>query len=41
MEVYESGALEEFICESWEGIYIVSYRDGAPNEIFFAGCSGD
>lgn len=41
MEVYESGALEEFICERWEGIYIVSYRDGVPDEIFFAGCSGD
>jgi hypothetical protein len=41
MEVYESGALEEFICERWEGIYIVSYRAGAPDEVFFAGCSGD
>ena len=41
MEVYESGALDEFICERWEGIYIVSYRDGVPDEIFFAGCSGD
>jgi len=40
-EVYESGALEDFICERWEGIYVISYRDGAPDEIFFAGCSGD
>jgi hypothetical protein len=40
-EVYESGALEDFICERWEGVYVISYRDGAPDEIFFAGCSGD
>ena len=24
-----------------EGFYVVVYGDGAPNEIYFAGCSGD
>jgi hypothetical protein len=40
-DVYESGALEEFICERWEGIYLIGYREKVPVEIFFAGCSGD
>lgn len=40
-KTYDSGALEEFTSERWEGIYIVAYRDGSPSEIFFAGCSGD
>ena len=39
-EVYESGSLEEFV-ERWQGIYIIAYRDDSPDEIFFAGCSGD
>ena len=39
--VYESGKLEEFVSEPWQGTYIVAYRNGSPDEIFFAGCSGD
>ena len=38
---HDSGALEEFVSERWQGIYIVVYREGSPSEIFFAGCSGD
>ena len=39
----ESAASEihELIQARWEGIYIVVYKDGSPNEIYFAGCSGD
>ena len=40
-EVYDSGSLEEFVSERWQGVYFVVYRDGSPSEIFFAGCSGD
>lgn len=40
-EVFESGALEELTSKRWQGIYIVIYHDGSPNELFFAGCSGD
>jgi hypothetical protein len=40
-EVYEFGSLEEFVTKRWKGIYIVSYEDAIPSEIFFAGCSGD
>jgi len=40
-EAYEFGSLEEFVSEPWQGIYIVVYRDGKTDEIFFAGCSGD
>jgi hypothetical protein len=38
---YNEDVLEEYICERWQGIYIVAYRDGLPDEIFFAGSSGD
>lgn len=38
---YEEGALEEFVRQRWQGIYIIVYRCGSPDEIFFAGCSGD
>lgn len=38
---YEWGSLEKFISKRWQGIYIIAYRDEKPNEIFFAGCSGD
>lgn len=40
-EAHDSGSLEEFLSERWQGIYVVAYRDGSPSEIFFAGCSGD
>jgi hypothetical protein len=40
-EVHESGSLEEFVSERWQGIYIVAYHKGLPSELFFAGCSGD
>ena len=40
-EADESGSLEEFVLERWQGIYIIAYRDGSPSEIFFTGCSGD
>lgn len=39
--IYEGGSLEEYVCERWQGVYIIAYRDGSPDEIFFAGCSGD
>jgi hypothetical protein len=38
---HEECALEEYVRERWQGIYIVAYRNGLPDEIFFAGCSGD
>jgi hypothetical protein len=28
-------------CEKWMGAYFTVYRDGKPDEIFFAGVSGD
>ena len=40
-EVHDSGSLEEYVSERWQGVYIVAYRNGLPSEIFFAGCSGD
>lgn len=40
-EAHDSGSLEEYVSERWQGIYIIAYRDGSPSEIFFAGCSGD
>lgn len=40
-EAHDSGSIEDFVSERWEGIYVVAYRDGSPSEIFFAGCSGD
>jgi len=40
-EVHESGSLEEFVSERWQGIYIVAYHKSSPSELFFAGCSGD
>jgi hypothetical protein len=40
-EALDSGSLEEFVSERWQGIYIIAYRDASPSEIFFAGCSGD
>jgi len=40
-KAHDSGALEDFVSEKWQGIYIIAYRDGSPFEIFFAGCSGD
>jgi hypothetical protein len=38
---HQEGALVEFVRQPWQGIYIVAYREGLPDEIFFAGCSGD
>ena len=38
---YEYGSLEKFTSKRWRGIYIIAYRDEKPDEIFFAGCSGD
>lgn len=38
---HEEGALEEFVREPWQGFDIVVYLEGLPDEIFFAGCSGD
>jgi hypothetical protein len=40
-EVYEFGSLEKFVNKRWRGIYIIAHFDGAPSDIFFAGCSGD
>jgi hypothetical protein len=40
-EAQDSGALDEFVSERWQGIYIIAYRNGSLSEIFFAGCSGD
>ena len=40
-EAYDSESFEDFVSERWQGIYIIAYRDGKPDEIFFAGCSGD
>jgi hypothetical protein len=28
-------------CEKWMGVYFTIYRDGKPDQIFFAGVSGD
>lgn len=38
---YEWGSLEKFTSRRWQGIYIIVYRGEIPEEIFFAGCSGD
>ena len=38
---YEEGTLEEYVRERWQGFYVIAYREGLPDEIFFAGCSGD
>ncbi len=38
---YGSESFEEFMSERWQGIYVIAYRDGKPDEIFFAGHSGD
>jgi hypothetical protein len=40
-DVYEFGSLEKYVSRRCRGIYIIAYRDGKPDEIFFAGCSGD
>jgi hypothetical protein len=40
-EVYEFGCLQKFVNKRWRGIYIIAHFDGAPSDIFFAGCSGD
>lgn len=40
-EAFELGSLEKFVSSRWQGIYIIAYRDGSPDELFFAGCSGD
>jgi hypothetical protein len=31
----------ESLYDRWEGIYIIVYKDGQPDEIYFEGCSGD
>jgi hypothetical protein len=38
---YEWGSLDKFTSKPYQGIYIIAYRDDKPEEIFFAGCSGD
>ena len=38
---YKKGALAEYVSARWQGIYIIVFRGGLPDEIFFAGCSGD
>jgi hypothetical protein len=38
---YSEGALEQYTSERWQGIYIIAYRNGIPDEVFFVGCSGD
>jgi hypothetical protein len=38
---YEWGALDKFTSRPYQGIYIIAYSDDKPDEIFFAGCSGD
>lgn len=40
-EAYDSGSLENHLPDRWQGIYMIVYQDGVPNEIFFAGHSGD
>jgi len=40
-EAYEFGSLDKYVSKRWRGIYIIAFRDGKPDEIFFAGCSGD
>jgi hypothetical protein len=39
-EAHSFGRLEDF-ADKWEGIYVITYRDGLPSEIFFTGHSGD
>jgi hypothetical protein len=34
-------SLDAFVLASWTGVYIVAYRDGEPDELFFYGISGD
>ena len=34
-------AAHPLTCEKWMGVYFIVYRDGRPDEIFFAGVSGD
>jgi hypothetical protein len=29
------------VCEKWQGVYFTVYRNGRPDEVFFAGSSGD
>jgi len=31
----------EPLYDRWEGIYVVVYKDGQPDEVYFEGCSGD
>jgi len=38
---YRELAEHPLTCEKWEGVYFTIYRNGKPDEIFFAGCSGD
>lgn len=40
-EAHDSGSLEAFVSERWQGIYVIAYRDASPAEMFFAGCSGE
>jgi hypothetical protein len=40
-EAHDSGSLEEYVSQRWQGVYIIAYGDGSPSEIYFAGCSGD
>ncbi len=35
----KAGALDLY--DRWEGVYVISYQDAAPHEIFFCGFSGD
>lgn len=35
------GALESVLGERWSGRSVVLHRDGAPDEVYFWGCSGD
>lgn len=38
---YDDGSLEMYVNKPWSGIYIVAYKNDVPDEIVFAGCSGD
>jgi hypothetical protein len=40
-EAYDSESFEEFVSKRWQGIYLIVFRNGKPDEILFAGCSGD
>lgn len=40
-EVLHEGWSVGNLCDRWEGIYVIVYRQGKPDEIFFAGYSGD